>query len=53
MEAPLWQALCPSLVCGPSGGGLHAVDKWGDLGQVRAFASALIAVLSAWVPDDD
>jgi acetylornithine deacetylase len=53
MEAPLWQALCPSLVCGPSGGGLHAVDEWVDLGQVRAFASGLVAVLSTWVPDDD
>jgi acetylornithine deacetylase len=49
----LWQALCPSLVCGPSGGGLHAADEWVDLGQVCAFAYALIAVLSTWVPDDD
>jgi acetylornithine deacetylase len=41
MEAPLWQALCPTLICGPSGGGLHAVDEWVDLRQVRAFAQAL------------
>lgn len=45
MEAPLWQRVCPTLVCGPSGGGLHAVDEWVDLRQVRDFASALVAVL--------
>ncbi|WP_187366755.1 M20/M25/M40 family metallo-hydrolase [Nocardioides dongxiaopingii] len=48
MEAPLWQASCPTLVCGPSGGGLHAVDEWVDLRQVRALARALVAVLPAW-----
>jgi acetylornithine deacetylase len=56
MEAPLWQQVCPTLVCGPSGGGLHAVDEWVDLGQVRAFVSALIAVLaepSTWWRDAD
>jgi acetylornithine deacetylase len=42
MEAPLWQAVCPTLICGPSGGGLHAVDEWVDLRQVRAFAHALV-----------
>lgn len=47
MEAPLWQALCPTLVCGPSGGGLHAVDEWVDLAQVRSFTDALIEVLSS------
>jgi acetylornithine deacetylase len=46
MEAPLWQALCPTLVCGPSGGGLHAVDEWVDLGKVRRFTDALIEVLA-------
>jgi acetylornithine deacetylase len=46
MEAPLWQALCPTLVCGPSGGGLHAVDEWVDLAQVRSFTRALVEVLS-------
>lgn len=45
MEAPLWQQVCPTLVCGPSGGGLHAVDEWVDLRQLRSFASALVAVL--------
>ncbi|MCA1783406.1 MAG: M20/M25/M40 family metallo-hydrolase [Intrasporangiaceae bacterium] len=57
MEAPLWQAVCPTLVCGPSGGGLHAVDEWVDLRQVRAFAAALVTVLTddppAWTPHGD
>ena len=51
MEAPLWQRLCPTVVCGPSGGGLHAVDEWVDVRQVRALASALVAVLATWRPD--
>jgi acetylornithine deacetylase len=51
MEAPLWQRACPTLVCGPSGGGLHAVDEWVDLHQVRAFARALATVLSDWSTD--
>jgi acetylornithine deacetylase len=45
LEAQLWQQVCPTLVCGPSGGGLHAIDEWVDLGQVRAFTSAVVAVL--------
>jgi len=48
MEAPLWQQACPTLVCGPSGGGLHAADEWVDLGQVRAFTDALVHALGAW-----
>jgi acetylornithine deacetylase len=40
-------------VCGPSGGGLHAVDEWVDLRQVRALATALVAVLQGWRPDAD
>ena len=50
MEAPLRQQVCPTLVCGPAGGGLHAVDEWVDLRQVRAFATALVAVLEDWSP---
>lgn len=53
MEAPLWQTVCPTLVCGPSGGGLHAVDEWVDLRQVRALTAALVTVLSDWRPDAD
>jgi acetylornithine deacetylase len=48
MEAPLWQQLCPTLVCGPGGGGLHAVDEWVDLNQVRTFTNALVQVLPLW-----
>lgn len=48
MEAALWQAAgIPSLVCGPAGGGLHAVDEWVDLDHVRAYAVALARVLGA------
>lgn len=47
MEAPLWQQVCPTLICGPSGGGLHAVDEWVDLRQVRSFAHALEVVLGS------
>jgi acetylornithine deacetylase len=53
MEAPLWQQLCPTLICGPSGGGLHAVDEWVDLRQVRALTAALVDVLGSWRPDAD
>lgn len=48
MEAPLWQDVCPTVICGPSGGGLHAVDEWVDLRQVRGLAQALVDVLPAW-----
>jgi acetylornithine deacetylase len=51
MEAPLWQQLCPTLICGPSGGGLHAIDEWVDLRQVRALTTALITVLNDWSTD--
>ncbi|MCB1015952.1 MAG: peptidase dimerization domain-containing protein [Acidimicrobiales bacterium] len=49
MEAPLWEAVCPTLICGPHGGGMHAVDEWVDLRQVRAFTTALVAVLARGV----
>lgn len=52
MEAPLWQQVCPTLVCGPGGGGLHAVDEWVDLRQLRTFTSALVEVLQNWSVDD-
>ena len=48
MEAPLWQVLAPTVICGPSGGGLHAVDEWVDLAQVRRFTRSLVDVLSTW-----
>lgn len=52
MEAPLWQQVCPTVVCGPSGGGLHAVDEWVSLGQVSDFTDALTHVLHSWSPGD-
>jgi len=51
MEAPLWEAVCPTLICGPQGGGMHSVDEWVDLRQVRALATALVDVLTDWSPD--
>ncbi len=49
MEAALWEASgVPSLVCGPAGGGLHSVDEWVDVGQVRAFTVALARTLVEW-----
>jgi acetylornithine deacetylase len=42
MESALWQgAGVPTVVCGPAGGGLHAVDEWVDLAQLRAFPLAV------------
>ena len=51
MEAPMWQQLCPTLVCGPSGGGIHAVEEWVDLRQVRTLATTLGDVLVGWARD--
>ena len=46
MESALWQeAGIPTVVCGPGGGGLHAVDEWLDLDQLRRFADALPAAV--------
>src|SRR5690606_27547102 len=43
MESALWEeAGIPTVVCGPAGGGLHAVDEWVDLGQRRAFPGAVV-----------
>ena len=46
MEATLWEEVCPTLICGPTGGGLHAIDEWVDLGQVRSLTLALIKLLA-------
>ncbi|UER54065.1 M20/M25/M40 family metallo-hydrolase [Kineosporiaceae bacterium SCSIO 59966] len=46
MESALWQAAgVPTLVCGPSGGGLHAADEWLDLDQLDRFTAALADVV--------
>ena len=42
MESALWQAAgIPTVVCGPAGGGLHAVDEWVDLEQLQCFPAAV------------
>jgi acetylornithine deacetylase len=42
MESALWQASgVPTVVCGPAGGGLHAVDEWVDLAQLRRYPMAV------------
>jgi acetylornithine deacetylase len=42
MESALWQAAgVPAVVCGPAGGGLHAVDEWVDVAQLRAYPAAV------------
>lgn len=52
MESPLWQdAGIPTVVCGPGGGGLHAVDEWLDLAQLRLFVGALPAALRTAAED--
>lgn len=53
MEAPLWQQVCPTVVCGPSGGGLHAAEEWVSLTQVRRFTTALVDILTTWDPRGD
>ena len=56
MEAPLWEAVCPTLVCGPSGGGLHADVEWVEIAQLAAFTEALVEVLAdpeGWIDDAD
>ncbi|MET0829721.1 MAG: M20/M25/M40 family metallo-hydrolase [Microbacterium sp.] len=42
MESALWQAAgVPSVVCGPAGGGLHAIDEWVEVVEVERFAIAV------------
>lgn len=42
MESALWQeAGVPTVVCGPAGGGLHAIDEWVDLAQLQRFPVAV------------
>lgn len=47
MESALWQAAgVPTVVCGPAGGGLHAVDEWVDLDQLQRFPVAVERAVS-------
>jgi acetylornithine deacetylase len=42
MESALWQSAgVPTVVCGPAGGGLHAIDEWVEVAQVERFAVAV------------
>jgi acetylornithine deacetylase len=42
MESALWQAAgVPTVVCGPAGGGLHAIDEWVEIAQLEQFAVAV------------
>ena len=42
MESALWQAAgVPTVVCGPAGGGLHAIDEWVDIPQLQRFPIAV------------
>lgn len=49
MESALWEAAgIPAVVCGPAGGGLHAVDEWVSVPEVIDFTEALVATIHAW-----
>jgi acetylornithine deacetylase len=42
MESALWQAAgVPTVVCGPAGGGLHALGEWVEVAQLEQFAAAV------------
>jgi acetylornithine deacetylase len=50
MESALWQASgVPTVVCGPAGGGLHAVDEWVDLAQLRRYPMAVAGAVSRFL----
>ncbi|MFL5940937.1 MAG: hypothetical protein ACJ75Q_11585, partial [Gaiellaceae bacterium] len=49
MESAMWEtAGVPTVVCGPAGGGLHTVEEWVELDQLRAYAEALASLLPAF-----
>ena len=50
MESALWQASgVPAVVCGPAGGGLHAVDEWVDLAQLRRYPVAIAGAVGRFL----
>ncbi len=50
MESALWQASgVPAVVCGPAGGGLHAVDEWVDLAQLRRYPVAVASAVGRFL----
>lgn len=53
MESALWEAAGVStVVCGPAGGGLHALEEWVELDQVRTYAQSLVAAVQAFCGSD-
>lgn len=54
MESALWEAAgIPTLVCGPAGDGLHSIDEWVSVQQVRDFPVAVVAALSQFADNWD
>ena len=50
MESALWQAAgVPTVVCGPAGGGLHAVDEWVDIAQLQRFPVAVVDAVARFL----
>jgi acetylornithine deacetylase len=39
----------PAVVCGPAGGGLHAVDEWVDLAQLRRYPVAVASAVGRFL----
>ncbi|ALJ19426.1 M20/M25/M40 family metallo-hydrolase [Microbacterium sp. No. 7] len=52
MESALWQAAgVPTIVCGPAGGGLHAIDEWVDVDQLTVFPRVVAAAVERFLRD--
>ena len=52
MESALWQeAGVPTVVCGPAGGGLHAIDEWVEVAQVERYAVAVADAVGRFLED--
>ena len=50
MESALWRASgVPAVVCGPAGGGLHAVGEWADLARLRRYPVAVAAAVGRFL----
>jgi acetylornithine deacetylase len=50
MESALWQENgVPTVVCGPAGGGLHAVDEWVDIPQLQRYPVALAGAVGRFL----
>lgn len=54
MESALWEeAGVPTVVCGPAGGGLHAVDEWVDLEQLRLYPAVVVDAVLEFLAAQD